>query len=85
MVHGKFDNPGDVLLEKQYKNFISQGQFIPHRISPDVNSKIQPYIQQLKITVNSLVGDADLFVSMTEPNPNNDNTNLKSRLVEPLD
>lgn len=35
--------------------------------------------------MESLVGDADLFVSMTEPNPNNDNTLLKSRLIEPID
>ena len=65
MVNAKFENPGDVELEKSYKNEVSQGQYIPHKISPDVNSKIQPFINRLKITVNSIVGDADLFVSQS--------------------
>jgi hypothetical protein len=44
-----------------------------------------PYLNVLKITLESLVGDADLFASRTHPNPNNENAEWKSRLMEPLD
>ena len=85
LVSADFFDPGDVQLEKRYKNVIKQGQSIPHEISPLTNSKIQPFINKLKITLHSLVGDADLFVSQTHPNPTNDNCEWKSRLIEPID
>lgn len=84
LVNAEFDDPGDVQLQKRYKNVVKQGQFLPYEISATVNQDIQPYINKLKITLNSLVGDADLFVG-TEPNPTNENAKWKSRLVEPID
>lgn len=84
-MRAQFQEPGDVKLDKTYKNQIQQGQHIPHRISPAANPTIQPYINMLKITLHSLVGDADLFVSQTDRNPTNDNAQWKSRLIEPFD
>jgi hypothetical protein len=40
MVSAKFDDPGDVELEKSYKNIVQQGQYIPHKISTNVNPQI---------------------------------------------
>ena len=85
MVAAKFEDPGEVELEKIYHNVVTQGQYIPHKISQTLNSKIQPYIDSLKITVESKVGDADLFVSQSNPNPTNENTPLKSRLLQRFD
>jgi len=85
MVRAEFEDPGDVLLRKSYKNVVKNGQFVPHEISPTTNADIQPYINRLKITVESQIGDADLFVSQTERNPTNDNSQWKSRMTEPID
>jgi len=85
MVNAEFNDPGDVLLHKDYQNVIQQGQYVPYEINPSANPKIQPYINKLKITLHSLLGDADLFASHTQSNPTNDNCDWKSRLIEPID
>jgi hypothetical protein len=58
---------------------------VPHEISPATNPEIQPFINSLTITLHSLVGDADLFVSSDHANPTNDDYMWRSRLMEPLD
>jgi hypothetical protein len=85
LIQATFNDPGDVELDKQYKNIIRAGQYVPHEINPATNPKIQPFINSLTITLHSLVGDADLFVSTTQVNPTNDNYMWRSRLMEPLD
>lgn len=64
----EFYDPGNVDLQKSYKNLIQHGQFIRHEISPKTNPDM-PYLKNLSIKLMSLQGDADLFVSFNDPNP----------------
>jgi hypothetical protein len=43
------------------------------------------YLKKLKIILNSLQGDADLFVSFTNPNPNTDDFDFASRRTSQID
>lgn len=74
----EFFDPGNVDLEKRYKNVIQHGQFIRHEISPKTNPNMI-FLKNLRIKLLSLQGDADLFVSFTNPNPSAENHDLKSR------
>jgi len=85
LVRTELNDPGDVVLEKTYKNVIKQGHYVPHRIAVSANPETQPYLKRLRITLESIVGDADLFVSQSHPNPTNENSEWKSRLLEPID
>ena len=66
----EYYDPGNVDLEKSYKNTINYGQFIRHEISPKTNPNMQ-YLDKLSIKLTTFQGDADIFVSysdaMSEP------------------
>lgn len=63
-------NPGDVNLKIKYKNIVPYGEFINYEINPISNKNIQPFINSLTIRLLSISGDADLFVSFHNSNPN---------------
>jgi len=43
------------------------------------------FLKSLSIKLVSLQGDADLFVSFSDPNPNSENYDLKSRRTSTID
>ena len=53
-VQGEFFNPGDVRLDRSYKNFVAHGKFVTYELNPKGNSDLQPYLSQLKINLNSV-------------------------------
>lgn len=44
-----------------------------------------PYLSKLKIRLHSLRGDADIFASLSDPNPTNNNFDYRSRTGERID
>jgi hypothetical protein len=81
---GEFYNPGDVELGKEYKDTINHGESIRYELNPFANPDMA-YLKKLKIILNSLQGDADLFVSFTNPNPNTDDFDFASRRTSQID
>jgi len=81
---GEFYNPGDVQLDMEYKDTINHGESIRYELNPLANPDMA-YLKKLKIILNSLQGDADLFVSFTNPNPNTDDFDFASRRTTQID
>jgi len=84
-VHFQSFDPGAVDLTKEYKNVVNYGEFFNYNIDPVLNSEIQPYIKSLKIKLTTFQGDADIFMSLTDPNPNEKSHDLSSRRTTPID
>ena len=78
-------NPGDVDLTKTYQNDVSYNEFVTYEINPTSNAKIQPFIQELVIKLTTVTGDADLFVSFDNSNPDKDNFDYRSRRINHID
>jgi hypothetical protein len=78
-VSAEFDDPGDVVLTKEYVNYVQYGEFLPYEINPESNADLQPSISKLSIRLMSIQGDADLFLSFSTPNPDLDNYDYCSR------
>jgi len=84
-IKGEFYNPGDVLLTRSYKNTVNYGEKITYELNPTTNSEIQPYLQKLNIKLESVHGDADLFVSVKHPSPTIENSEFQSRRSTKID
>lgn len=84
-VKSRFFNPGDVSLLKSYKNIVESGSYITYELNPLSNPNIQPYLQKLIIRVNTFIGDADIFVSLTNPNPSIADSDYSSITAFPVD
>ena len=69
MISSKFQAPADINLDSNYKNSLGEGQYFYYKIDPTVNSGIQPWIKSLKIRMQTVRGDADLYFSFSNPNP----------------
>ena len=78
-------NPGDVDLTKIYENQIDYGQYFTYEINNITNIAIQPFLSKLTITLESVTGDADLFVSLTNSNPLQEDCDYSSRSMLPID
>ena len=83
-VEGEFYNPGDVLLEQEYKDTINHGESIRYELNNIANPDMA-YLHSLKIKLNSIMGDADLFVSFSNPNPNAEDHDYASRRTNAID
>ena len=84
-ITSKFYDPGDVKLDKKYRNIVSMGDFVTYEINPFTNIDIQPYINNLRIKLLSISGDADLFVSFENANPTKEFNDHMSRRKEYID
>lgn len=77
-------NPQDVNLKMRYANVVQYGEFINYEINPISNKDIQPQISKLSITVETMIGDSDLFVSFASANPTMHNFDYQSREVQSI-
>jgi hypothetical protein len=77
-VEAELYNPGDIELTNSYANFVKHGQSIHYELNTYKNPDMA-YLKTLKIILESYLGDADLFVSFTNPNPNLNNYDFMSR------
>jgi hypothetical protein len=68
MIQLEFYDPGNVVLEKRYKNIVQYGEYIRHEIS-ELSNPDMIHLKSLKIKLTTYQGDADLFVSFWHPNP----------------
>jgi hypothetical protein len=84
-VHFQSYDPGDIDLTKEYQNVVEYGAFFNYEINPAVNADIQPFIKSLKVKLTTFQGDADIFMSLTEPNPTEKSYDLASRRTTPID
>lgn len=71
-------NPGDIKLNQKYVNTINHGNEVQYELNTYVNPDMA-YLKSLKIKLNSIIGDADLYVSFTNPNPDHDDYDFASR------
>jgi hypothetical protein len=55
-------------IDQTYRNIIPQGNYFYYAIMPNSTSG-QPYLKGLVIKLDSMIGDADLVVSFSLPNP----------------
>ena len=62
-------NPGDIILSKTYANTVKHGFSKHYELNTYANPDMA-YLKNLKIILESYLGDADLFVSFTNANPN---------------
>lgn len=53
-VRATFDDPGDVLLTKAYRNIVEYGQSLTYEINPITNADLQPFISKLSIKLLSV-------------------------------
>jgi hypothetical protein len=77
-------NSGTVSISKAYKNIIQQGQYFYYKLQPDVTYGLNQ-LQALTINVVSLVGDADLVVSVTNMAPMFNQGNFESISINQFD
>ena len=78
-------NPQDVRLKLQYRNQVELGQYINYEINPASNPDIQPNLETLTITIKTISGDADLFLSTYSANPDKKNSAYMSRRFDYID
>ena len=71
-------------LTKQYVNVVNYGEFINYEINPISNADLQPFLSKLTITVDTTIGDADLYVSFDFANPSMESHDYKSRQIESI-
>jgi hypothetical protein len=62
-------NPGDIDLTRTYANIVKHGYSKHYELNTYANPEMA-YLKYLKINLESYLGDADLFVSFSNPNAN---------------
>lgn len=72
-------------LDKDYNNVVGHGGFLRYVINPAKNLDLQPYLSKLTIRLHSMLGDADLFVSLTNPAPDVEDNRWSSRRKSVID
>lgn len=77
-VEAEIYNPGDIELTKEYANIVKHGQSIHYELNTYKNPDMA-YLKSLKIILESYLGDADLFVSFTNPNADLSDHDFMSR------
>jgi hypothetical protein len=77
-VEAEIYNPGDIYLTNDYANTVKHGQSIHYELNTYANPDMA-YLKYLKIILESYLGDADLFVSFSNPNPNLSDNDYMSR------
>lgn len=77
-VEAEIYNPGDIELSNTYANIVMHGQSIHYELNTYKNPDMA-HLKTLKIMLESYLGDADLFVSFTNPNPDLSDHDYMSR------
>ena len=58
-------NPADLTIDQEYKNIVNQGSYFYYELLPG-SSEDFAFLKALTIKVKSIIGDADLVVSVTD-------------------
>ena len=61
-------NPDKISLEKEYKNILPQGSYFYYVLTPNSSDGFS-FLKSLNIKLKSLIGDADLVVSVNSAQP----------------